>query len=136
MKNDLCSLKQILSKYGQEHLLYFYDELEPNEKDMLVNQIKHIDFDEINRLYEKSKFFTRIDSNRITPIPYINKSNMSKEELEKYSDIGNAIIKGKNLQLLLLLVVKEQGLVLRGLKDVMRLTFHQRNVYLSLCVIS
>ena len=32
MKNDLCSLKQILSKYGQEHLLYFYDELEPNEE--------------------------------------------------------------------------------------------------------
>ena len=102
MKNDLCSLKQILSKYGQEHLLYFYDELEPNEKDMLVNQIKHIDFDEINRLYEKSKFFTRIDSNRITPIPYINKFNMSKEELEKYSDIGNAIIKGKKLAVITL----------------------------------
>ena len=54
MSNKLNKIKNIVSKYNQEHLLSFYDELSPLEKDHLLNQIENIDFENILALYENS----------------------------------------------------------------------------------
>ena len=45
MKDKLYIVKEILSKYHQEHLLRFYRELTEEQKSDLLNQILSINFD-------------------------------------------------------------------------------------------
>jgi UDP-N-acetylglucosamine/UDP-N-acetylgalactosamine diphosphorylase len=45
-------LQAILRPHGQEHLLAFWDELEPRQRESLARQIEAIDFELIRRLYE------------------------------------------------------------------------------------
>mgnify|MGYP003549615924 FL=1 len=47
MDNKLTKAKEILHHYNQEHLLYFYDELSEEQKELLLNQILGIDFNKI-----------------------------------------------------------------------------------------
>lgn len=97
MENELKKAKEILKKYDQEHLLQFYDELTPSEKKYLLEQILSIDFDEILHLYEKSKFDVLDSTEEIEPLPYINKSSLSKEDYSFYSDLGSKAIQNKEL---------------------------------------
>ena len=39
MDTKLNQAKEILKEYNQEHLLYFYDELSSEQKDIILNQI-------------------------------------------------------------------------------------------------
>ena len=48
MEDKYNLAREILRKYNQEHLLMFYDELNDNQKEKLLNQILSIDF---NRFY-------------------------------------------------------------------------------------
>jgi len=93
MIEDLKRAKEILKRYNQEHLLNFYDELNNEEKDLLVKQICNIDFDKILSLYEASKIDEVIPTNLIEPLPYIDKSNISTEDFDKYTAIGDSYIK-------------------------------------------
>jgi UDP-N-acetylglucosamine/UDP-N-acetylgalactosamine diphosphorylase len=45
-------LLDILRPHGQEHLLTFWDDLDPPERETLARQIREIDFSLIRRLYE------------------------------------------------------------------------------------
>lgn len=96
MDAELKRVKDILIKYGQEHLIQFYDELSDLEKDYLLKQILSIDFDEILRLYNKSKFDVLDSTEEIAPLDYIDKSSLSGKELDFFSKIGEvAISSGK-----------------------------------------
>lgn len=96
MEEHLKKAKNIVSKYNQEHLLQFYDELSDSEKQYLVNQILSIDFEKILYLYEKSKFDVLDSTEEVEPLPYINKASLSNYESELYSSIGmNAIKNGE-----------------------------------------
>ena len=55
MIQDYEIAKKTLTKYKQEHLLAFYDELNNQEKELLIHQICQIDFEQILNLYEFSK---------------------------------------------------------------------------------
>lgn len=92
MIEDLKRAKDILKKYNQEHLLNFYDELNDDEKNMLIEQICNIDFDKIFNLYEASKTDEVIPTNLIEPLPYIDKSKLSMDEINFYSNIGSKFI--------------------------------------------
>ena len=72
---DLKKVNTILTKYNQEHLLQFYNELTDEQKDFLIHQILSIKFDEILRLYEKSKFDVYDSTEEIEPIKYTIKEN-------------------------------------------------------------
>lgn len=88
--------KSILSKYHQEHLLNFYDELNNEEKEFLINQICNINFQQIFDLYEASKIDEVIPQNLIEPLYYTIKKDLSNEELTYYNQIGkDSIINGK-----------------------------------------
>ena len=93
MEDKLKKAMEILKKYNQEHLLYFYDELSEEEKNKLINQILTIDFDKILNIY-KNSFNSNYDQNvKISPIPHIEKDKLSHDEINYYSKIGKAIIK-------------------------------------------
>lgn len=84
--------KDVLEKYNQKHLLNFYDELNNEEKEILINQISHIDFQQIFDLYEASKIDEVIPFNVIEPLEYTVKNQLSKKEMAYYEEIGKDII--------------------------------------------
>lgn len=84
--------KETLSRYKQEHLLNFYDELNNEEKEFLVNQICSIDFQQIFDLYEASKIDEVIPKNLIEPLNYTVKKDLSNQDISYYEQIGKEII--------------------------------------------
>lgn len=82
-----------LQKYGQEQVLNRYKYLNDEKKERLINQIKNIDFDQIRELFDIThKSVKKIDG-EISSINFVDKSKLSKEEYEKYYNIGSKIIK-------------------------------------------
>ncbi len=47
--------KETLEKYGQEHLLDFYEQITDKQKENLIDEILNLNFEEILELYENSK---------------------------------------------------------------------------------
>lgn len=88
----LEEVKDKLKKYGQEHLIKFYDELSEEEKMNLLEQINKIDFEQVNKLYEDNKINSEFKDDRIEPMRYIDKDKLTEEEKEGYSKIGYKII--------------------------------------------
>jgi UDP-N-acetylglucosamine pyrophosphorylase len=83
---------KILKKYGQEHILKFYDELQEDEKESLINQILKIDFATVIKLYHNIGIGTVSKYNKIVPIEHIKKSDLSSFEINMYEEIGANII--------------------------------------------
>ena len=96
MEEKLLATKEILKKYGQEHLLSNYEKLSDEDKSRLLNDILTIDFGEISKLYEQTKHKIKFENCKIEPIEHVDKAKLSNEEIQKYSEIGiEQIKKGK-----------------------------------------
>ena len=96
MEDKLKRAKDILAHYHQEHLLQFYNELEEEQKKSLLDQILDVNFGEILYLYDKSKTDIVTSTERIEPLPYSVKQNLSISELNIYNRLGiDAISHGK-----------------------------------------
>lgn len=93
MEEKLLAAKQVLEKYGQEHLLNFYDSLSLEQKNKLLDEILTTDFKQMQELYESTKTKVNFENTKLEPIPYTTKSELSREELEKYSSLGEKAIK-------------------------------------------
>ena len=48
MEHNIEEIKYTLKKYGQEHLLNFYDNLDERKQNKLLDQIENIDFELIS----------------------------------------------------------------------------------------
>ncbi|MFR2533982.1 MAG: UTP--glucose-1-phosphate uridylyltransferase [Clostridia bacterium] len=92
---SLEQAKQILKKYKQEHLLRFYPILESWQQAFLISQILDTDFEQILTLYEDSKTDEIILPHMLEPLPYIDKTKLSKDCLAHYEKIGVETIKRK-----------------------------------------
>lgn len=89
-------VKELLKKYDQEQLLVKYDEMTVEQKDQLLDQILEINFDGIKDLYELTKVKTTMGEDKISPISYVDKGKLSKEEYEELEELGvNEIKQGK-----------------------------------------
>lgn len=93
MDNEYSILKEKLEKYNQDHLLNSYEKLENDKKEKLLKQIRRIDFEQVNNLYEKTKHKIEFGDAKIEPISYVDKSKMSSEEFKEYEKLGSEIIK-------------------------------------------
>lgn len=92
----LNEIKELLTKYNQEHLLEYYDNLDDAKKEELLSQIVNIDFEQLNRLYEQTKQEIDMPKTELKPIEYVDKFKLSNEEYENYEKIGvNAIKNGE-----------------------------------------
>lgn len=78
-------INNVLNKYNQNHLIKFIDEITPLEKDILINDIKSIDFLKMKKIYDDSYIEEKINMNEISPIEYIDKKTIDKD---KYINIG------------------------------------------------
>lgn len=94
---DKVKAEEILNKYNQEHLLEFYEELSDKEQKELINQIENIDFNLIKELYNLTKTKVDFGEQKIEPMEYLDRSKLSKEELEKYKLAGEELIRNNQL---------------------------------------
>ena len=85
-----------LKKYGQEHLLNRYKYLDDDKKEKIINQIKHIDFDQTVELFNIATKSPKKPDSEIKNTEYVDKSKLSKDEYNKYYEIGAAKIKEGN----------------------------------------
>ena len=79
--NKFEKAQEIVKNYGQEHLLKFYDNLEKGKQEELLDQILETDFELLKKLYENINVQEE-HKDEITPIPYVDKSKMTEEELK------------------------------------------------------
>ena len=89
----LDEIKNLLKKHGQEHLLLFYDKM--NEQ--LLNQIRNIDFDLMDELYESTKKPLDLGDVAIEPIEHTDKSRLTVAERQVYEEKGVEAIKDNKL---------------------------------------
>lgn len=92
MKYDIEEIKHKLKKYGQEHLLNFYDTLDEKKQERLLEQIEGIDFELINSLYSKTKEGNKKEEVDVEPIGFIDKYKLNGD-YKYYEDIGKKAIK-------------------------------------------
>ena len=97
MEEKLLAAKQMLEKYGQEHLLAFYNQLPEEKQNQLLDEILTTDFKQMQELYESTKVKPNFENAKLEPIPYVTKSELSQEELEKYTSLGEKAIKERKL---------------------------------------
>lgn len=93
MESKFALAKEKVEKYGQEHLLKFYDKLNNKQKQDLLNDILNTDFEQIKKLYENIKDSENKKNDKIELLPYVDKQKLSKKELEYYEKIGGERIK-------------------------------------------
>ena len=77
-----------LEKYGQEHLLTRYEKLEDEKKAKIIKQIKNIDFDQAVELFNITTKSIKKPDGEFNNIEYVDKSKLSKEDYDKYYEIG------------------------------------------------
>ena len=95
MDRRLEEIKVILKKYGQEHLLNQYENLDDVHKKILVEQIEAIDFELMQSLYQSTKKEKKHGEDKITPMEYLDKYKLN-EKYKYYENIGKkAIREGK-----------------------------------------
>ena len=92
MDTELEEVKDILKKYGQEHLLNHYNGLDEKKKEILLEQINEIDFELINKLYDSTKEQKTNTNDKITPINYLDKYKLH-DQYKYYESIGKKAIK-------------------------------------------
>ena len=92
MNAELEEVKEILKKYGQEHLLNHYNGLDDKKKEILLKQIKDIDFELANKLYDSTKEQKTNANDKITPINYLDKYKLN-DQYKYYESIGKKAIK-------------------------------------------
>ena len=81
-----------LSKYGQEHLLCRYNDLDNTKKEKIISQIKNIDFDKVKELFNITCNSVKKIDGQVTNIDFVEKDKLSKEEYNKYYELGKKVI--------------------------------------------
>ena len=77
MDEKLEKIKKTLKKYGQEHLLQKYDQMDEKTREELLEQIENIDFDLMKDLYEKATKPVDLEQVTIEPIEHVDKSKLT-----------------------------------------------------------
>lgn len=93
--NDIEKAKQILEQYNQNHIINLLNKLDEKRQIELANQVLSIDFHQIMELYDNTKREIEIKQNKIEPITYLDKAKLSKQEKERFINIGKEVLSKK-----------------------------------------
>ncbi len=92
-EQELAQARAILKANKQENLLRFIDKLDNNKKEKIIKQILNLDFTQLNKLYEETKSSAEIINKKIENIKYVDEYKLSDEAKERYTNIGEKVIK-------------------------------------------
>ena len=90
---ESSQIRKILNKYGQEHLLSFWDEIDAFQKEKLLYQLSSIDFEKIDNLYNTLKDPVIPTDEVIEPLDYFIKSKLSVKERRTLENQGTQVLK-------------------------------------------
>ncbi len=82
-----------LNRYGQAHILRFYEELNRSQKEILENQIAEIDFESMETVFRQICQSQAEKPAQIEPIPCTVKASWTKEEQQTYHRKGLEILR-------------------------------------------
>ena len=85
--------KEILIKYKQEHIIDYINKSDDETKEKLINQVLHIDFEELKYLYDKTFESIYVDLEELEPIKAVNPDNLTDTERNDLESIGINVIK-------------------------------------------
>lgn len=127
---DLEKTKELLKEYKQEHIIKLLEKLDEEKQSELIEQISKIDFHQIMELYENTKKEIEFKEKKIEPIKYLDKAKLSKEQEDKFNEIGSQII--KNGQYAVVTMAGGQGTRLghNGPKGTFKLDVYGKGKYL------
>lgn len=91
--------EKVLKKYGQEHILAYYNELDGTEKQKLLSQIELIDFSVLENLNEENNCSSK--RGKFSPLGAVTIGDIEKNK-EKYHSIGADAIKNGKVATVLL----------------------------------
>ena len=97
MEEKYLAAEDVLKKYGQTHILNHYNKLSDEKKAQLLDEILTLDFAQIEELYKRINQKVDFTNSKIEPIGYIDKTNMDKNKLKDYEDIGLKTIQSGKL---------------------------------------
>lgn len=83
---------QLLKTYNQEHIIKLLESLDGKQKEDLIDQINKMDFHQIMELYDNTKKDIIIKENKIEAIEYLDKEKLTKNEKEKFDELGEQVI--------------------------------------------
>ena len=83
----------MLKSYNQNHIINLLENLDEVKKQELLEQIEKIDFHQIMELYDNTKKEIEIKESKIEPISYLDKAKLSKEQKEKFDELGENILR-------------------------------------------
>ena len=96
MDSRIEAIKGVLKKYGQEHLIQYYEKASEQNKKQLLDQIESIDFELISNLYNNTKKEIKNNEDEITPIEYLDKYKLY-DDYKYYEKIGEKAIRDGKL---------------------------------------
>ena len=97
MEKQYEKIKEKLIKYNQEQLLVNYKNMNNEDKEKLLKEIDNIDFNLMKNLYKNAQKELDLKDEKIESIECTEKDRLSKEEKEKYDEIGTEKIKAGKL---------------------------------------
>ena len=134
MDDKLNTVKSILKKYNQEHLIRFIGELTEKQKSNLLNQILNIDFDELLKLYDSFNNSEPNPTIEIAPLKYTIKALLPSSKLKQYSNSGIKAIKSGKVGVITLAGGQGSRLGFKGPKGTFCLdTNHKISLFEILC---
>ena len=95
----LDTAENVLKKYGQEHILAYYQELNSAEKQKLLSQIELIDFSVLENLNEENRHSSK--RGKFSPLGAVTIADIEKNK-EKYHSLGAEAIKNGKVATVLL----------------------------------
>jgi UDP-N-acetylglucosamine/UDP-N-acetylgalactosamine diphosphorylase len=104
---SLEELKTNLETFGQQHLLQFWNDLNPHEKDSFESELKEINFENLQHALNQTRVekLQNKQNENLKPIPSELKSGIdasSHEQLERYESKGLKAIQDGQVAVLLL----------------------------------
>jgi UDP-N-acetylglucosamine pyrophosphorylase len=95
--NGLQHIRRELIKYGQEHLLKKFDDLDQEAKERLIDTAQSIDFGLMRSLYQKALEGKKQEEVTISPIQHICKDKMFDSEIKEFIQAGETLIRAGKL---------------------------------------
>lgn len=103
------SLKETLARYGQEHLLRFWEDLNENQRKQLISDIQELNLEEIQAFFKRATASLEESSekldDRLQPVPestFLSISRTSQEQLKIYENEGLSQIAESHVGVLLM----------------------------------
>ena len=115
--------------------MMFYNELEDYQKELLLNQILRIDFEQILNLYDNSMKDDPISYDDISPINHFEKDRLTKDEISYYTQIGEKELSAGTFAVVTMAGGQGTRLGYKGPKGTYEIDFepHKKSLFQIMC---